>query len=570
MNISQLSAAIPSEKRGVTYLSIDENSNDVIFVSKDGLDSQKSSIAFKSILQRIIDQETNPRIKKLVKYKEEKLIESNKYFSLIDLDNVMRSVTTYKDTSYRQKIANTARHDPWYSRLMFFGINPADDKWSLKCCEILKDFEEKEDVDFLDAHGYGSGIASPRKAFRYIASVCLIEDEKKILNTISLEIKSDPIDFLKELKRLKKSDSYNQFVLDKLIAQAEVWEVMQSIPKLKNFPFEDIWRFCIDIEFQKYGAYFFENEMGFITATLKALCYSLKLNKISYLDFIEINRKCGEKVLNENDFHPLSTRLRGKDLISLFQSYDIYGFSTMDSEGIQDLKERSEMKDTPFNLVRDRVHVTMRCERSHLREIKFLFYQYDKKISQAKNPGERLIAHIWLARELSLQHHMIDGNGRTAQLVFLSRLANDPKLPMMLLDTNPNLDTNGPVAYVQRVLQGMTHFNKMCGVKHIPLSFEEIDEMTNISEKRHWKYYHPSEEEKERFINEHPLDHFTEDLEAIFRAAAKTEILILPDFKKGSKNQMLIKLSECIKYLRSELKIFIFIMLFIIGWKLLG
>jgi len=369
-------------------------------------------------------------------------------------------------------------------------------------------------------------ISDDLKAMRYVTAIILKNIEDEILKKINSNIKNNPDKFLQELRNLKKSSSYNKYVLDKLIAQAELWKVMQNHPKLKDFPFEEIWRFCIDLEMQEYGAYIFENEPGYIIATLNALRFGLECKKLNYSDYIEINRKCGENVLR--NFHVgaeyLYTKIRdqwesfmGSKGVGMV-SYGIEGFSTMDEEGLQDIRERIATmgSDSPFAYIMGR-EVTLRAKPSwvHLREIKFLFAMHDKKISQASNIGERLIVHIWLSRELSLQHHMQDGNGRTAQIVLLSLLANDPELPMMLLDTNPNLDTNGPVAYILRVLGGMVHFNKFCKNEEVPLIFEEVEAMTEVSspEKRWWRYYHPTQEERQAFINAHSQEELEAELE---------------------------------------------------------
>lgn len=587
MNIlCRLSKMAHAGKEDSNYLSLNSVSGNISVTNEMPSDLIAYKGELKKISDRIIDQEKRPRVKKLIERQFSNFTDPKVLvcFSIKHMNAIIDLAKPIKSGSFRREkiIDEIYKRFGIYNWFIFVGINPFDclGQWRRRSCEILENFE-KEGVDFIYDTKYDFGNVDYNKAVTYLVSFYLNEAEGEILKNISISDRSDSGKLLQALNKLKGS-SCSQYVLEKLIAQAEVWEVMQSIPKLRGFPFEDVWRFCIDIEFQKFGAYIYENERGFITATLRALCFALKLKSVNYLDYIEINRLCGERVLAvEGDC--LNTMLRGngdENLLSGLTNYGIYDLKNMDDEGLQDLRERSMMKDSSLffiegnnadsRLKTGRVQLKPRRKWEHLREVKFLFEIYKQKIEKAKSEGERLICHIWFTRELSLQHHMTDGNGRTAQIVFLTLLANDPDLPMMLLDTNPNLDTNGPVAFVKRVLSGMRHFRSKCeGMKGISLNFEEVDEMTSVSTKRLWKDYHPSEELRLAFIDAHREESFAKDLEAIDKAAAATMKLDWQRIYKDKKIQAMIGFYHFIGWMKSN-PLFAAIVFMVVVWVKYG
>ncbi|PWU05198.1 MAG: hypothetical protein C5B43_03755, partial [Verrucomicrobia bacterium] len=508
--------------------------------------------------------------KKLIEYKFRDIIDTKCIleFSIKTFDELIDQIHKLETKSYQKEIATYAINTPFcYNALSCMGIDPDIyfNPNSSIFYEILNKFEE-QDVDFTYDTNYDVGEIDHIKGIRYVASAILKQHEDEILSQINSDIKNNPAAFLKKLKTLKNSSSYNQYVLDKLIAQAEVWEVMQTIPKMKDFPFEDIWRFCIDIEFQKYGAYIFENEPGYIIATLKTLCFALKLQKPNVLDYVAINRKCGENVLEHFGGRNFNSKIRdGDDDVS----FGIYDYDNMDKEGLQDLEERNSKPDSSiyfgrsqsllvsFSDNKPRVSLTSRAAWEHLREMAFIFDQHEKKISASTNQGERLIAHIWASRELSLQHHFNDANGRASQLYFIALVAHDPELPMFLLDTNPNLDTNGPVAFTKRILQAMAHFNKICGKDEILLTFEQVDQMTNVSEKRFWSRYHPTEEERQIFIQQHPQEEFEAHLKTLKETAEPYEQRLWDyDYKKAKMRKRMIKIYAAFIFVPSVAIIF--------------
>ncbi len=503
--ISQLDrAANRPSIPGKTIASLNQD-NEIIFKERSEVIEEDKQIS-KIILNRLAEEGVHPSIQKLVKTKLKAWTKNNTQplnrQGLLDTVLWMNDVSNkIRTKSYITELQKNAKSSQPKNVISLLGIN-VDKDYDLESLEKHLQALETMGIDIIPSQdNHWTHI------LRYVNARILSDHENDILNIIDETTKQDPEQFLEKLKSLKQSDSYNHYVLDKLIAQAEVWQIMQNNPKLKDFPFADIWRFCMDVEFQKYGAYAFENEPGYMVATLKTLAFGLQLQNPTYLDCIELNETCGQNVLSSlnYDSKPLNTGVahEGSDL-----SYGIYGFSEIDEEGLTDLRERQSEFFT-FNPKIGKVFLTKHIRTEHIQQIQFLFEQHQKKIATAQdNIGERLIAHIWLAREISLQHHFKDGNGRTAQILLLSLLANDPYLPMMLLDTNPNLDTNGPVAFIKRVLQGMANFNKICGIDQVPLTFETIDEMTNVSEHRLWSHYHPTEEEYQEFLAANPLEDY--------------------------------------------------------------
>lgn len=420
-----------------------------------------------------------------------------------------------KTKSYLNEIIESAIKTPYYyNTLRCMGIDPKIDFDEKKCIAMLLNLE-KDGLAFIYDSKWNLGDIDYDTGIRYLVCDLLNRQEEDILRDIESNIKENPEKLLEKLKALKQSSNYNKYVLDKLIAQAEVWQVMETIPKLKGFPFKDIWHFVLDIEFQKYGSFIFEgSEPGYMTASLKALCFALKLKKPTHIDYVEINRKCGENVMDGMGHGYLKTEIRDE---SCNVSFGIYGFPEMlDAEGRQDLEARNKDPESP--LVRfgqdNRVHLEAAPQERHLGEMQFLFEQHDKKISTAKNAEERLIIYTWLTRELSLRHYFNDGNLRASLFLWLSLIAHDSELPMVLLDTNPNLGMQGPVAYLKRVFAGMKYFNTKCGRPEMGLSFEKFDAITGISgpEKRYWNYYHPTKEAWSAFYAQHKDEEFKTQL----------------------------------------------------------
>ena len=74
--------------------------------------------------------------------------------------------------------------------------------------------------------------------------------------------------------------------------------------------------------------------------------------------------------------------------------------------------------------------------------------------------AKRLIAYAWLSRELELAHLFRDGNGRSSYQTFISLVAGDEDLPMVMLEDPNVFDANGPEKLCYRILEGMDNFLK--------------------------------------------------------------------------------------------------------------
>lgn len=499
-------------RAGIAYEQVTEyrvvlslnNDGDITLKTREDVTEEDLQIG-KRILDRLVDEGVDPCVRRVVKTLLNYWTQNGSRPLDVSASRGLSQTLAYAeskilDGSYVNAVASYAKNEQVQNSMALLGINP-DSDYEIESLKKRLETLLNSDVDVVP-----TDENHPIRIIRYVNAMILSDHENAILNNIDTIIKQNPVLFIAELKKLKESGSYNNYVLDKLIAQAEVWQFMQNNPKLKSFPFEDIWRFCIDIEFQKYGAYIFENEPGYMIATLKALCFGLQLKKPTYLDFIEINRKCGRNVFISLALNQLLTTKVIHSNPAL--SYGIYGFDTMDKEGLQDMVERKN-EFFYFNGKSPEVSLKIVPKSHHLQKMDFFFQYHDKKIAEAgDNIGKRLIAHIWLYREPSLQHHFRDGNWRTTRILFESYLANDPPLPMVLFDTNTNLHVNGPVPFIKRVLSAMVHYNKTCGIDEVPLTFEDIDAMTQVSQHPFWSHYHPTEEDWQAFIAEHPLSEY--------------------------------------------------------------
>lgn len=355
---------------------------------------------------------------------------------------------------------------------------------------------------------------------KYINALILQEQEKNILNIINIKNIKNADVLLGKLKRINEENqstqAYNPYVIKKLMVQAEIWKIMQSKPKLAQFPFENIWKFCVDIEKQPFGPYVFEDEPGYIVAVLNTLLFALKLEKPSFLDYIQINLKSAEDTYKYYVEGPLSVGLRDCEPTS----FGIMNFQNMDTEGIQDLRERSKIKGNFFALdeTRGRIEVGAYSKEENIVKLCFLFKEHEKKIENAKNKEERLMAHLWLVKVVEVNHHFRDCNLRSSNILLLSLLANDPELPMVLLDTNPNLiDGNGPIALLQRVIQGMNYFNQTCGNNESSLTFNQVYQNAKLVDKTLWSAYHPREDDYNKFVLELEIENLVFGMKQLFR-----------------------------------------------------
>lgn len=474
-----------------SIISLNDKGDIIILSEKVKINENNKKVVTEKIFDRLVQEAAHPSVIAFLRSEWHDDNSSEKFLSsrnCLDIQNPLNKLLEkIENKSYIQAIAekvNKPANAESFKKL--FGIDTSF-------------YYNPESAVYLKIIGHLESMSvdmafNDYQAIRRINAVILQWHENEVLSQCCLS--GTPDEFLESLNNLKSTPLFNHYVFDKLTAQAEVWKVMQKNDKLKKFPFQEIWRFCIDIEFQEFGPYIFENEAGYIVGFLKALAFGLDLKNPSPLDYIEINQKCGKGVFNDiQGTTPFSSRLRGDNLYDL-GSFGIMKFTEIDQEGLEDLRQRANITlgYTKFQEKADRgiLHISPIPIQKNFDNIQFLFEEHKRRILSANNRGERLIAHLWLWRELEVHHHFMDGNIRTSSILFLSLLANDPELPMMLLDTNPNLiDGNGPLPLLKRVLLGMGNCSKTCGVQELPLTFEDVDSMTNISEKRSWSHYYP-------------------------------------------------------------------------------
>lgn len=489
----------PRSPSGEHFIGLNEK-NEIVFKERDEiLQMGREALQFrKRIVQKVLEEQIDsPRMLGLVKstlgrYPEQLLTGSD----LIALKNKIIAIET---KSYAPEIVKFAHGYITESLVKHFGADLVKEynAQSPKYNEII-DLLDKLDVDLA---------SDSLDAIRYINAVILDNFEKEILEKIDQSVQINPDLLLKTLHKLQESNLHNHYVLKKLIAQAELWKVMQENPKLQEFPFKDIWRLCIDFKYQVYGAYIFENEPGYMVASLKALQFSLECKNPTYQDYIEINKKCGENVYQtltswQDSEYICDDTTKGFLDTSLRTEEVFFHIPFIDEEGLQDLQERSKNSlffhlDTKATIGKGsfRIDSEKLSKEQNISKMQSLFTHHQKLIAQSQNKGQRLVAHLWLARELELHHHFCDGNGRSSDKLLLSLLANDPELSMILYDSDLNyMDGNGPIGFIQRILSAMHCFNKTCGHEKIPLTFSQVDKMTNISQKPSWRYYHSNDE----------------------------------------------------------------------------
>lgn len=282
------------------------------------------------------------------------------------------------------------------------------------------------------------------------------------------------------------------YVLAKLIAQVDAWKAIRSKNGGKNFPFEDVWRFCIDEAKEKYGAYFFENEPFYILSSLRGLkeiinskeepsqktyesfAASLMRNPPIMKHAIQIHNDLMANEINKNETHYFfsnkMTSDPGKFNASLWK-YDCMGVEDLEkrSKAQINAEERIDLSDvkvtdeeyflanaTGFRKCGVFIYGLTKTTSNIIAQRIFLGLENILELS--KTPGERLIAYIWAARELEVTHQLDDGNGRTSIAFLINRIANDSDLPMYIPQDPNILDQQAPEALLRDIHQGMRHF----------------------------------------------------------------------------------------------------------------
>lgn len=340
-------------------------------------------------------------------------------------------------------------------KLVFEDGNGMNQRFELKKEEIIAFLTESksEDLEVI----LKAGKLNLRQFIKAFLSQFFVAQENKILEKINDDM-SNRADLVQHLEELRPSS----YATKKLIAQARVWAEMGQNEKLKDFPFRQIWRFVIDGSCEAKGAYFFEDEPGYIIASLDALLLALQSKEPPSLkQYGELHDVAVRNVLNTKDrsdnnalkhFIPFEAGFAKK----IF-SYGVKGLDS-DIEGLEDLKARGSgmpfeynpelNKVSGINILeepRNRLHVEATCQRL----MEFI---------ENKPPAMRLMAYLWLARELELMHILPDANGRSTMILLYQLVANDPDIPMIMFH-NPNvLDANGPEKLLCRILENMEKF----------------------------------------------------------------------------------------------------------------
>lgn len=297
-----------------------------------------------------------------------------------------------------------------------------------------------------------------RQFIKAFLSSIFMAQENEILQHINPDAFAKRDDLVQHLESLRPKS----YVGEKLIIQAKVWSEMGKNKKLKHFPFSEIWRFVMDGSCEAKGAYFFEDEPGYIVAALNGLLMALQFKAPPSLNqYDELHDTIVTNVLstkNRSDNDTLADFVRF-DLGFAKQAFSYYiTGQDSDTEGLDDLKARGSGMPFEYNAELKKVSgITIPGHPEALRLVEAKFTQMNEFIAN-KPPAMRLLAYIWLARELELMHILPDANGRSTMILLYQLVANDPDIPMIVFH-NPNvLDVNGPEKLLCRMLENMEKF----------------------------------------------------------------------------------------------------------------
>lgn len=299
------------------------------------------------------------------------------------------------------------------------------------------------------------------------------------------------------LGRPKESPVEGTYVIAKLIAQVEVWAALRAKKGAENFPFQEVWRFSIDGSKEEFGPYIFENEPFYILSSLRGLKEILESQALLCQKTYETY---ANTLLNNPPIfhHHLYLNWRDDDFTEAFfqakmspesRSFEV-SVHLQDKIGLDDLRDRVKKANKAIHKDKNDEEYWL----AHATGFTFTEYQLGSKttttctlianriflgceqmLTQAKTPGERLMAYIWRARELEVTHQLPDGNGRTSIATLIKAIAEDKDLPNYIPE-NPNiLDFQAPEAILRQVYSGMVRFKalsqerseKMIGVEKL-------------------------------------------------------------------------------------------------------
>ena len=103
---------------------------------------------------------------------------------------------------------------------------------------------------------------------RGMISLYLTHRERRVLAKFNT---STPKTLAHDLRKLNLKHKYHQIIKEKLSAQCAVWKEMRLIEKCREFPFVEIWRYAIDSYQAIFGAWGFENELGYIKGYMNGI-----------------------------------------------------------------------------------------------------------------------------------------------------------------------------------------------------------------------------------------------------------------------------------------------------------
>jgi len=357
------------------------------------------------------------------------------------------------------------------------------------------------------------------------------------------------------LKGHKPPQDFIKYVINKLKAQSQTWEKMHSHLGYEGIAFQDVYRFVTQGDRNELGAYAFEEEPGYMENALYALkdTFDKKMQFNHVQDYRDLHDTAVQGVISKfgslsgdrnGPFHEsLKTdnkereyflKLPTQDLDALYEDKFYQGFRSIgelefgiplyDEEGLKDLKKRSihnnwfQLKERgegqyylvlrgyrTFHTDKEEINkggleaIENFAKESMKNKGKSLFDHYRKLIKKAKSPIERLMAHIWITRELKIHHLFRDGNGRSTVLLFMGLLNKDPSLPKVLLPDPDIFDAYGPKELSNIIIESMENLaNRISSkLKSEHTADEKINKLKKArkayflqSDRHEWQYYH--------------------------------------------------------------------------------
>jgi 6-pyruvoyl-tetrahydropterin synthase len=384
-------------------------------------------------------------------------------------------------------------------------LSPILDKLGIDCAIFQEKLSEAMrvidniDHDELFKHSPKEGQENLLHYIHQVICQQLKEQEELFLKQVIKETKVKTLTH-ESLRLALENRPQESYVHQKISAQIKLFDRLRELGG--DIPLGRVWQFVIDGRAHDQGAYAFENEAGYILAALKGLHFALaditkkpdaewlkslhgmfthdvavNLRRIEGLCF-ELSLPQRRMVFEANaSIASLSFFQRSLSIQRFSEGFRHvqscnYGGLVVKADEFEEIIEPELLRRknwlsysvTPDPTQRDclkiRLHFYKHTDNTFITRkvimarINELFENFELFVHNARNDVERLLACIYIFREITLHHPFMDGNLRTS-LANFNRVLLQQGFPMVIFE-NPNKhDLKMPRAFCCAVIDAM-------------------------------------------------------------------------------------------------------------------